>query len=115
VVTDFLLDISVFVNYSGHKNSQQGDVMEDFQQILPVTKVKRHLLDILKRMEEEDATIALTRNGEPVGVMMTPARYEALLETIEILGDKEIMRALEQSTKDFKSGKVFTDEEAWGD
>ena len=88
--------------------------MEDFQQILPVTKVKRHLLDILKRMEEEDATIALTRNGEPVGVMMTLARYEALMETIEILGDKEIMRALEASTKDFKSGKVFADEEVWG-
>lgn len=89
--------------------------MEDFQQILPVTKAKRHLLDILKRMEEEDATIALTRNGEPVGVMMTLARYEALLETIEILGDKEIMRALEASTKDFKSGKVFTDDVVWGD
>ena len=44
--------------------------MEDFQQILPVTKVKRNLLDILKHMEEEEATIALTRNGEPVGVMM---------------------------------------------
>jgi PHD/YefM family antitoxin component YafN of YafNO toxin-antitoxin module len=66
-------------------------------------------------MEEEDATIALTRNGEPVGVMMTLARYEALMETIEILGDKEIMRALEASTKDFKSGKVFTDDAAWGD
>ena len=89
--------------------------MEDFQQILPVTKAKRHLLDILKRMEEEDATIALTRNGEPVGVMMTLARYEALLETIEILGDKEIMRALEASKKDFKSGKVFTDDAVWGD
>ncbi|MBW1796175.1 MAG: type II toxin-antitoxin system Phd/YefM family antitoxin [Deltaproteobacteria bacterium] len=89
--------------------------MEDFQQILPVTKVKRHLLDILKRMEEEDATIALTRNGESVGVMMTPGRYETLLETIEILGDKETMGALEESRKDFDSGRVFTDEEVWGD
>lgn len=42
--------------------------MEDFQQILPVTKVKRNLLDILKRMQEEELTITLTRNGEPVGV-----------------------------------------------
>lgn len=105
----------VLVNYSGHKNYQGEDGMEHFQHILPVTKVKRQLLDILKRMEEEDATIALTRNGEPVGVMMTPARYEALLETIELLGNKEIMWALEQSRRDFKSGKVFTHEEVWGD
>ena len=89
--------------------------MEDFQQILSVTKAKRHLLDILKRMEEEDATVALTRNGEPVGVMMTPARYEALLETIDILGDKAIMRALEASTRDFKAGKVFADDVVWED
>ncbi|MCK4727965.1 MAG: hypothetical protein KAT27_03495, partial [Desulfobacterales bacterium] len=32
--TALLLDMPIFVNYSGHKNYQQGDVMEDFQQIL---------------------------------------------------------------------------------
>jgi prevent-host-death family protein len=85
-------------------------MMEDFQQILPVTKVKRNLLDILKRMEEE-ATIALTRNGEPVGVMMTLSRYEALLETIDILCNKEILHSLEKSKQDFKSGRVFSHEE----
>ena len=52
--------------------------MSDILQIMPVTKVKRGLLDIIKTMQEEDATITLTRNGEPVGIMMTPNRYEAL-------------------------------------
>ena len=65
--------------------------MSDILQIMPVTKVKRGLLDILKTMQEEDSTITLTRNGEAVGVMMTPDRYEALLETIEILADKEVL------------------------
>ena len=90
-------------------------MMEDFQQILPVTKVKRNLLDILKSMEQEEATIALTRNGEPVSVLMPLSRYEALLETIDILSDKQIMRSLEKSEKDFKSGRVFSHEEAWKD
>ena len=89
--------------------------MEDFQHIQPVTKIKRNLLDILKRMEEEDSTIAITRNGEPVGVMMTLARYEALLETIEVLSDREILRFLEQSEKDFKEGKVLRHKEVWKD
>ena len=87
--------------------------MEDFQRILPVTRVKRELLDILKRMEEDEATIALTRNGEPVGVMMTLSRYEALLETIEILSDRTILQSLEQSKKDFEKEKVYSDEEVW--
>jgi prevent-host-death family protein len=89
--------------------------MEDFQQILPVSKAKRELLDLLKRMEEEGSTIALTRNGEAVGVMMTLSRYEALLETIEILGDQEILRSLRKSVRDFKAGRVVDHEQVWGD
>ena len=89
--------------------------MDEIQKILPVTKVKRELLNILKSMEEEYATITMTRNGEPVGVMMTPDRYESLLETIEILSDKKVLLALQSSQKDFKSGKVYTHKEVWQD
>jgi prevent-host-death family protein len=87
--------------------------MDELQKILPVTKVKRELLDILKSMEEEYSTITMTRNGEPVGVMMTPDRYEALLETIEILGDNKILQTLRDSQKDFESGRVYTHDEVW--
>jgi len=89
--------------------------MMEFQKILPITKVKRSLLDIVKLMNEEEQTIALTRNGEPVGVMMTIERYESLLETIEILADKEILQSLEKSKKEFDSGKFFEDTEIWED
>ena len=89
--------------------------MIESQKILPVTKVKRELLEILKAMEEDYATVTVTRNGEPVVIMMTPDRYEALLETIEILGDNKILKALKASHKDFKSGKVFTHKEVWQD
>ncbi len=89
--------------------------MNDIQKIMPVTKVKREFLDILKVMQEDDSTIALTRNGEPIGIMMTPDRYEALLETMEILADKEVLSALQTSAKDYKTGKVYTDREVWND
>jgi prevent-host-death family protein len=89
--------------------------MDELQKILPVTKVKREFLDILKAMEEDYSTVTVTRNGEPVGVMMTPDRYESLLETIEILSDKNILRSLKASQKDFKSGKVYTHKEVWQD
>ena len=89
--------------------------MEDFQQILPVTKVKRELLDLLKRMEKDEATIALTRNGEPVGVMMTLSRYESLMETIEILSDRTILESLKKSKKDFEEDKLFSHEDVWQD
>jgi prevent-host-death family protein len=89
--------------------------MEDFQEILPITKVKRNLLDLIKRMEEEETTIAVTRNGEPVSVMMPLSRYEALLETIDILSDKQILTSLEKSKTDFNSKRVFSHDEVWKD
>lgn len=87
--------------------------MADISQIIPVTKVKRGLLDILKTMQEENSTITVTRNGEAVGIMMTPERYEALLETIEILADKKVMAALQASAADFEAGRVLSDAEVW--
>jgi len=89
--------------------------MVESQTILPVTKVKRKLLEILKTMEEDYATVTVTRNGEPVGIMMTPDRYDALLEIIDILGDNKILKALKASQKDFKSGRVYTHDEVWKD
>ena len=102
-------------NYCGHYYLQKGINMDEFQKILPVTRVKRELLDILKSMEEEYSTIIITRNGEPVGVMMTPNRHEALLETIEILGNNKTLQTLKASQKDFKSGRVYTHDEVWKD
>jgi PHD/YefM family antitoxin component YafN of YafNO toxin-antitoxin module len=63
-------------------------------------------LEILNEIEEEYATVAMTRNGEPVGMMMTPGRYEALLDTIEILSDNKGSRALKAIRKDFNAGRV---------
>ncbi|MBU2520858.1 MAG: type II toxin-antitoxin system prevent-host-death family antitoxin [Proteobacteria bacterium] len=89
--------------------------MAEIEKIMPVTRVKRDLLNILKTMEEDQSTITVTRNGEPVSIMMTPDRYDALMETIEILSDKEVLNKLAESSEDFKSGRVYKDKEVWQD
>lgn len=87
--------------------------MEDFQKIEAVSRVKRDLLELLKSVEEEDATVAITRNGEAVGVLMSMDRYQGMLETIEILGDKSILKTLKQSENDFSEGRVVQHKDAW--
>ena len=89
--------------------------MDELQKVLPITTMKKNLLDIVKEMVNEDSTVTVTKNGVPVGVMMTPNRYEGLLETIEILSDPQILKSLAASSKDFKSGKVFTHRDIWVD
>ena len=89
--------------------------MVDIQKIIPLTKVKRNLLEIIKEIGAEDATITVTKNGVPVGVMMTPDRYEGLLETIEVLGDNRVVKALAASAKDFKAGRVHDHADVWAE
>ena len=87
--------------------------MVQFDKILPVTHVKKYLLDILKNMSEEYSTITITKNGKPVSIMMTPDRYDSLIEVIEILADPEIMNSLALSADDFKNRRVYKDSDVW--
>lgn len=87
--------------------------MDDLQKVLPITTIKKNLLDIIKDMADEDSTITVTKNGIPVGIMMTPDHYEGLLETIEILSDPKILKALAASGNDFRSNRKFTHKDIW--
>jgi prevent-host-death family protein len=89
--------------------------MEGAQKIIPVTQVKKELLEIIKEMVAEDFTVAVTKNGVPVSVLMSAERYEGLLETIEILADRNIVKALARASKEFQAGKVLTHEAAWAE
>ena len=89
--------------------------MDFIEKILPITKVKKEFLDVIKEMTAEESTITVTKNGMPVSVMMTPERYEGLLETIEILADPKVLKALAASARDFKARKVYSHKDAWAD
>ena len=89
--------------------------MDNIQKVIPITKAKKDLLDLVKEMGAEDSTLAVTKNGVPVGIMMTPSRYDALLETIEILSDPKILKALKASSKEFDSKRYHSHETVWQD
>lgn len=89
--------------------------MEGAQKIIPVTQAKKELLEIVKEMTEEGITVAVTKNGVPVSVLMSADRYEGLMETIEILADRDVVKALARSAKEFQAGRVMPHEEAWAE
>ena len=89
--------------------------MREAQEVIPITQVKRDFLDIMRKVDELDETVAITKNGVPVGVLMNIDRYEVLLETIDILSDEATMKALKHSQKEAREGRLFTHEEVWGE
>jgi prevent-host-death family protein len=101
-------------HYYGHNNLPKDSItMSPLDRILPVTHVKKHLLDILKVMSEDHETITVTKNGKAVSVMMHPEHYDALMETIEILADSATVDALRKSDADFNNDRVFSDHDIW--
>lgn len=81
--------------------------------ILPVTTVKRNLMKILKKVQDDGDPIIITKDGKAAGILVSTEEYEGLLETTEILRDKKLMKSLKRSMEDFEKGKTFTHEQVF--
>jgi len=73
---------------------------------VPFSDARAHLTELLDEIEEIREHIVITRNGRPAAVVMSEAEYESLIETLEVLGDPEVMAALKESDEDVAAGRV---------
>jgi antitoxin YefM len=85
--------------------------MQPINPSLPVTEVKNRLLYLIREIDEKDEVLTITRGGVPVAVMLTPERYQGLLETIEVLADSQAMASLRRSIRDGQAGRWTADED----
>jgi len=53
-----------------------------------------------------DETVSITSRGKQILALMPWDLYESLNETIEIMGDPEMMMALKRGVQDIKDGRV---------
>jgi len=69
---------------------------------MPIVEVRNKLTALPEELERdpEGGTVAVTRRGKPVLAIMPWDAYEAIVETLEILGDEALMHALRQSAKE---------------
>jgi antitoxin YefM len=79
--------------------------MLTIQDYIPVTKAKSKLLDIIRKIESSDDTVAITKNGVPEAVLLSMNKFEGLVETLEILSDEKAMKSIRKSIKEAREGK----------
>jgi len=60
----------------------------------------------------DNRIFAVTRRNKEVMAVMSWDLYEGLLETIEILADKDLMENFKRGLDDIQSGKTYTIEES---
>jgi antitoxin YefM len=89
--------------------------MLTIQDYIPVTKAKSKLLDIIRKIEASDDTVAITKNGVPEAVLLSMSKFEGLVETLEVLSDEMAMKSLRKSIKEAREGKWLDFGEVFGE
>ena len=72
---------------------------------LPIAEARNELTSLPERLSESHETVTVTRRGKPVLAILPWDEYETLIETLEILGDPELMKSLRQGIKEAEQGK----------
>ena len=88
--------------------------MKQIDQFISISEAKNRLLQLLRELGERDEVLAITRDGVPAAVALSPDRYGGLLETIEILSDSQAMRSLHRSLKQAQKSRWVSDEAVFG-
>jgi antitoxin YefM len=88
--------------------------MDVIREYVPVTRAKTSLLDLIRKIENSDDTIAITKNGVPEAVLMSMRKFWGLLETLEILSDEKAMKSIRKSISEAQKGKWINVDEVMG-
>ena len=89
--------------------------MLTIQDYIPVTKAKSSFLDIIRKIENSDDAIAITKNGVPEAVLISMKKFQGLLETVEILYDMNTMKSIRKSLKEAQKGMWVDFDEVFGE
>ncbi len=79
---------------------------------MPIIDARNKLTSLPEKLQRRPGAISVTRRGEPVLAILPWDLYEAIVETLEILGDNEQMTALRQGIKEAEAGKSIPWEKA---
>jgi antitoxin YefM len=80
-----------------------------------LSEAKARLASLLRQVEEVGEPTVITRSGHPAGVLVSLEEYEGILETLEVLADEELRKAVEEGLADLAAGRVVEHEELWDD
>lgn len=80
---------------------------------LTISEARKGLLDLPEKLARTpERAVTITRRGRPVLAILPWEFYESIVETLDILGDPEMVTALRASLEDLKRGRLVGNAEA---
>ena len=74
---------------------------------LSATSVRKQFFQMLDFAEVPGSSVTITREGHPPMVLMTQDEVEGWKETLEIMSDPELVKAINEGIEDMKAGRVI--------
>ena len=79
---------------------------------MQISTAREELNRLPERLQKKNAAIEVTRRGKSVMAILPWEAYEALTETLEIVGDSKFMEQLRESIKEMEAGQLIPWEQA---
>ena len=84
--------------------------------VLPLSEVKMRLSQLVEEVASLGEEITITRNGEPVAIIVSPDEFDSWKETLAIRADAELMAEIRRGLEDIKKKrKLYTLEELFAE
>jgi len=78
---------------------------------IPIIEARKQLTRLPEKLAQEHRAVAVTRHGTEVLAIMPWDLFETIMETLEIMGDPELMESLRRGIKDVQEGRLIPLEE----
>ena len=78
---------------------------------LPITKARGELTRLVKNAKKQLSEYVITVNGSPAAVIISSAEYESWKETMDIMANNKLIKAIKKGEDDLKAGRVHDWEE----
>ena len=75
---------------------------------ITLKELRPGLPEVIRDIDDKLDRYIVIKRGKPVAVMMSPDDYEGLMETIEILSDKELAGRIKKAKAEVAEGKTIS-------
>jgi len=75
---------------------------------LPLTEARNRFSELVESASSLYQRFSITLRGKPAAVLMSQDEYEDIMETLDILADKNLIRSIKTAEKQAEQGKIIS-------
>jgi antitoxin YefM len=73
--------------------------------------VKAHFSQVIDDVAGTHERVTVTKNGSPVAVILAVEDYESMMETLEILSDRQAVADVREAEQQMAQGQVYSEDQ----